>query len=171
MKKILSLGLALTMMFGILAGCSKAPAAKSAEELTKLYNDAIVANGGEMVEYNPPFTGFVEEDGSAFMLTEMFKLKAEDVKALAASGSMMMVHAFGIVAVMPAEGKEAAVKESLQAFIDQQKQAFEFYLPDQYDNAKNAKLETLSDGTVLMVMCAEQDQVFNAIKAAIEGAY
>ena len=65
MKKILSLGLALTLMLGMMTGCAKkAPAAKTAEELTTLYQTAIVANGGEMVEYNPPFTGFVEEDGS-----------------------------------------------------------------------------------------------------------
>ena len=55
--------------------------------------------------------------------------------------------------------------------IDLQLQNFEFYLADQYDVAKAAKLETLSDGTILMVMCEGSDTVFNAIKTAIEGAY
>lgn len=171
MKKILSLGLALTLVLGMLAGCSKAPAAKTAEELTTLYNTSITANGGEMVQYNPPFTAFKEEDGSEFMLTEMFKLKKDDVKALAVSGSMMNVKAYGIAAVMPAEGKEQAVKDALQSYIDFQKQTFETYLPDQRDIANAAKLETLSDGTILMVMCEGQDTVFNGIKTAIEGAY
>ena len=163
MKKILSLGLALTLVLGMMTACAKkAPAAKTAEELTTLYQTAIVANGGEMVEYNPPFTGFVEEDGSQFMLNEMFKLQKEDVKALAVSASMMNVKAYGIAAIMPAEGKAETVKAALQAFIDLQQQSFEYYLVDQYEVAKAAKLETLSDGTILMVMCEGQDTVFNA---------
>jgi F0F1-type ATP synthase membrane subunit a len=107
----------------------------------------------------------------AAMYLEMLGLVASDVSAFSATTSMMMVHAFGIAAVMPAEGKTEAVKEGLQNFINLKQQAFEFYLPDQYDNAKNAKLEVLADGTVLMVMCAGQDEVFNGIKTAIEGAY
>ena len=39
---------------------------------------------------------------------------------------------------------------------------------DQYEVASNAKLETLEDGTVLMVMCENQDTVFDAIAAAIQ---
>ena len=171
MKKILSLGLALTMMLSVLVGCSKAPAAKTAEELTTLYNNAIVSAGGEMVQYNPPFTAAKEDDGTAFMLSEMFKLNAADMKAFAISASMMNVKAFGIAAVMPADGKAEAVKAALQGFIDLQKQNFERYLADQYDVAKAAKLETLSDGTILMVMCEGQDEVFNSIKTAVEGAY
>ncbi len=34
--------------------------------------------------------------------------------------------------------------------------------------AESARLETLSDGTVLMVMCQDQDTVFDAISKAIE---
>ena len=102
------------------------------------------------------------------MMLELMGLTAEDVTAYAISTSMMMVHAYGIAAIMPAEGKEETVNNGLKAFIEQKQQAFEMYLPDQYENAKNAKLETLADGTVLMVMTAEQDTVFDAIKAAIE---
>ena len=60
-----------------------------------------------------------------------------------------------------------AVKEGLQAYIDRQQQNFEMYLQDQYEVAKNARLETLEDGTVLMVMCEDQDSVFEAISDAI----
>ena len=81
---------------------------------------------------------------------------------------MMNVKAYGIAAVMPAEGKEEAVKEGLQGFIDRQKSSFETYLADQYAVAESARLETLEDGTVLMVMCEDQDTVFDGIRAAIE---
>lgn len=175
-KKGLYIALGLVAVVAIVLGVKafsgpKAPAEKSAEELITLYNTSITANGGEMVQYNPVITAAKEEDGSAFMLSEMFKLNAEDMKAFAISASMMNVKAYGIAAVMPAEGKAEAVKAALQGFIDLQKQNFEFYLADQYDVAKAAKLETLSDGTILMVMCEGQDTVFNGIKTAIEGAY
>ena len=42
------------------------------------------------------------------------------------------------------------------------------YLPDQYDIALAAKLDTLSDGTILLVMCEDQDGVFDRIRAVIE---
>ena len=43
-------------------------------------------------------------------------------------------------------------------------------LADQYEVALNAKLETLDDGTIVMVMCEGQDEVFDAIVSAIEAA-
>ena len=41
---------------------------------------------------------------------------------------------------------------------------------DQYEIASNARLETLEDGTILLVMCEDQDAVFDAIRDTIEGA-
>ena len=112
MKKIFALGLALTMILSMLAGCSKTLPAKTPEELNKLYTDAITANGGEMVEYNPAVDGTIEPEMAAMYL-EMMGLVPADVTAFSFSTSMMMVHAFGIAAVMPAEGKTDAVKEGL----------------------------------------------------------
>ena len=57
----------------------------------------------------------------------------------------------------------------VQGVIDLQQMNFEMYLPDQYDIACNAKLETLEDGTILMVMSPDQDQIFESIKTAILG--
>ena len=73
-------------------------------------------------------------------------------------------------AIYPAAGKSDAVLEGLNAFIDRQKQSFEQYLADQYEIASNARLETLEDGTILLVMCEDQDAVFDAIRDTIEGA-
>ena len=81
---------------------------------------------------------------------------------------MMNVQAYGVAAVYPAEGKDEAVRAGLQGFIDRQKQSFELYLADQYEIASNARLETLSDGTIVLVMCADQDTVFQSMRERIE---
>ena len=169
MKKTFAAAMALSML--ALAGCSNQPsnnayAPKTPEELTTLYADAITANGGEMVEYNPVISEFNEETA---MFMEMLGLEADEVTACGVSTSMMMVKAYGIAAVMPAEGEHDDVVEDLQAFIDLKQSQFEFYLPDQYEISLNARLETLEDGTVLMVMTEDQDTVFENISKTILG--
>ena len=171
MKKMFALAVAAVMALTLLAGCSgganggSSAGTKTPEELKTLYTDAITANGGEMVEYNPVFSEATEENA---MLLEMMGLKEEDMTAFAVSVSMMNVKAYGIAAVMPAEGKTEAVREALQGFIDQKQMEFEFYLADQYEVAQNAKLETLEDGPVLMVMGEGSDEMFSAFSAAIQ---
>ena len=113
------------------------------------------------------FTEVSEEDMSAMILQNL-GLLVEDMKAFAISASAMNVQAYCIAAVMPAEGKTDAVTQALQGYIDSQKASFEQYLVDQYEVASSAKLETLGDGTVLMVMCQDQDTVFDAISNAIQ---
>lgn len=167
MKKTFAAAMALSML--ALAGCSNqsnASTPKTPEELTTLYTDAITANGGEMVEYNPVISEFNEETA---MFMEMFGLEADEVTACGISTSMMMVKAYGIAAVMPAEGEHDDVVEDLQAFIDLKQTQFEHYLPDQYEITLNARLETLEDGTVLMVMAEDQDTIFENISKTILG--
>lgn len=168
MKKTFAAAMALAML--ALDGCSNQSSnpstAKTPEELTTLYADAITANGGEMVEYNPVVSEFNEETA---MIMEMMGLEADEVTALGVSTAMMNTKAYGIAAVMPAEGEHDGVVEDLQAFIDLKQTQFEFYLPDQYEISLNARLETLQDGTVLMVMTEDQDTVFENISKAILG--
>lgn len=167
MKRLWMLTLNLTLAVGLLAGCGgTASTEKTPEELTTLYQDAITQNGGEMVEYNPVISQVQEGDQSQVVLDSL-GLTAEDMKAFGISMSMMNVKAYGIAAIMPTQGKEDTVTQALQDFIDRQQQNFELYLQDQYEVAKNARLETLQDGTVLMVMCEDQDSVFDAISGAI----
>ncbi len=52
--------------------------------------------------------------------------------------------------------------------MEAQKSSFEFNLEEQVDIAANATLETLDDGTLVLVMCQGQDEVFDSIKAALE---
>lgn len=173
MKKLIALALAAALSLSVLTGCggSKKPAAqasKTPEELVELYTKAITDNGGEDVEYNPVITEFKAEDGSDYM-AEAMGIKAEDLKAFGISASMMNISAYAIAAVMPAEGKDADVKAVLDAYVAQKQGEFEHYLPDQYEITKNAKVETLDDGTILMVMCENSDKVFEGISNAILG--
>lgn len=155
MKKMIALLAAALTLTAVLTACGQKQESRTPEELTQVYADALTENGGEMVEYNPVISKVDSEDPVSAMILESMGLKEEDMTAFGVSGSMMNVKAYGIAAVMPAEGKEEAVKEGLQGFIDRQKSSFETYLADQYAVAESARLETLEDGTVLMVMCED----------------
>ena len=174
MKKFIALLLSAIMVLGLLAGCggSAEPEATPAPELTaeeraELYKTAI--EGARPAEENESFPIYNALEGDGELLLGILGLTGEDVEAFAMSISMMNVHAYGIAAMKPAEGKEETVKNGLQSFIDTQKANFEFYLADQYEIAKAAKLDTLSDGTILMVLCADSENVYNSIASAIEG--
>lgn len=161
----------LLLSLALLAGCGgrEAGPALTAEERTQLYKTAIEnARDAETNEAMPVLT-----DGDGEQLTlylDLLGLNADDMEAFALSASLMNVRAYGIAAVYPADGRESAVKEGLEGFIDRQMQSFEQYLADQYDVASKARLEILTDGTVLLVMCQDQDTVYDAIRETIEGA-
>ena len=161
----------LLLSLALLAGCGgrEAGPALTAEERTQLYKTAIEnARDAETNEAMPVLT-----DGDGEQLTlylDLLGLNADDMEAFALSASLMNVRAYGIAAVYPADGRETAVKEGLEGFIDRQMQSFEQYLADQYDVASKARLETLTDGTVLLVMCQDQDTVYDDIRETIEGA-
>lgn len=165
MKRFFSL---ILLPILLLTGCSSAPESQlTAQERTELYRSAIQnARDQDANDAFPIITS--AEDDTPPLLLDLMGLSAEDMSAFAISASAMNVKAYGIAAVYPAEGKDEAVKEALRGFVDRQKQNFEQYLADQYDIANNARLETLEDGTILLVMCEGQDEVFTAIRSAIE---
>ena len=106
----------------------------------------------------------------ADFILPMLGITAENTSSFAVAVSAMNVRAYGIAAVMPAAGEDEAVLEGLNSFIENQRQSFEQYLADQYEVAKNARLETLEDGTLLLVMSEGQDALFDAIRDSIEKA-
>lgn len=172
MKRVLPLLLALTLA---LSACAKKEEAKpgadkTPEEYATAYDQAIrAARSDEMNEYFPVTTnqgGFPDatEEEMTFALLGCAK---EDVDAYAVSLSLMNVNAYAIVAAKPAQGKEDTVKTGLENYVEAQKASFENYLEDQHEIAASAKLETLDDGTVLLVMCEGQDTVFDTVKAAL----
>lgn len=167
MKRLISLALAAAVL--ALSSCTKSGAAEmTAQERAELYTTAIT--GARSQEENEAMSVLTNTQGEdRELIFQVLGLAEEDMEAYAISVSLVNIRAYGIAAILPAQGREEAVKEGLQAFIDTQKMNFEFYLADQYEVAENARLETLSDGTVLMVMCQDQDTVYDAVSQGIEG--
>lgn len=164
---ILTLPLAALVL---LAGCGKQGETRpelTAAQRTQLYRTAIEgARDQEVNDAVAIVTSAGEDQGQAVF--DVLGLKAEQVEACALSVSLMNVKAYAVAAVCPADGWEEAVREGLNDFIVRQKESFQTYLPDQYEIASKARLETLKDGTVLLVMCEDQDRVFEAVRAAVE---
>ena len=151
-------------------GAEPSPSASPASQgLAETYRSAIEgARDQELNGAYPVVTDLEDEQNLPYL--DLLGLDPADCEAAALSVSLMNVKAYGIAAVRPAEGKGDKVYEDLKGFISRQMQSFQQYLADQYDVASHTRLETLADGTVLLVMCEDQDQVFNAIRSAIEGA-
>ena len=169
MRQITSLALAALLTLS-LAGCGGKSAQTqdlSPEERTALYQNAI--EGARDQETNEAVPVVISEDGDmASLILPMLGITAENTTSYAAAVSAMNVRAYGVAAVMPASGKEDEVRDGLEHFVESQQQSFEQYLADQYEIAKNARLETLADGTLLLVMCPDQDAVFDSIRDTIE---
>lgn len=170
MKKILTLALTAVLLLAALAGCTggKDTAKQlTPEERTTLYKTAIEsARDAETNEFMPIITS--ADDESAALLFDLMGVSADDMSAFAISASAVNIRAYGVAAIYPAADKADTVKKALEGFVDLQKQNFQQYLVDQYEVASNAKLETLEDGTLLLVMSEGQDAIFDAIKTAVE---
>lgn len=145
------------------APATEAPATEA--PVTNALGDAITAARTD--EDNEAYPVFCDKDAIEDMYYQVVGFTASDVDEIAMSVSLINIKAYGIVVVKPAEGCADTVKAGLQAFIDTQCANFETYLADQYEIAKNAKLETLEDGTIVMVMCENADSVYESIVASL----
>lgn len=168
MKKSLILVLVFALALAAFAGCGAKPAEDnstglSPEEQSALYAEAIENAQDE----ESGFSVMTPEDEIPELMYTFLGFEPEDAEALALSVSLVNIKAYGIVLVKPAEGKKDAIKTGLQSFIDNQKQSFDHYLPDQFAIAESARLETLKDGSLLMVMTPNVDTVFESISAAL----
>ena len=179
MKRTIAIALAAMMALALFAACGtvnvaarmETPSAEpemTADERAALYADAITAARDD--ESNEAYGVMKTGDEIGEMYYQVLGFTAEDAEAMAMSVSLINIKAYGIAVVMPAEGSEESVRSGLENFISSQQASFEHYLADQYEVALNAKLETLDDGTIVMVMCEGQDEVFDAIVSAIEAA-
>ena len=190
MKKIIAATLCIAMCLALLSACctqnqtdpsdepitsqepSDIPEASDTpedtdtpEESTSALADAITAARSD--EENEAYAVMSDKDAIEDMYYTSVGFTAADVDEIAMSISLINVKAYGIVVVKPAEGCEETVKAGLRSFIDTQCKNFENYLADQYEIAKNAKLETLEDGTIVMVICENADTVYESIVSAL----
>ncbi len=170
--------LALIMVCFVLVGCTTEPAeeatSRTPEEQAMVYASAIeTARSEEENQAYPTMIHPVEtnaEGTSTQPIFDLLGLSQDDVSACALSLSLMNTQAYAIALVHPAEGKEDAIVAGLEAYVDMQVQSFDQYLIDQYEIASNAKVGVLSDGTVVMALCPEQDQVYESIESALANA-
>lgn len=172
MKRMLSLSLSALLLLSALVGCggsqdASGTATKTPEEYTEAYKTAIEAARDDELNQSVPVVTSTEDETAALVLP-LIGVTDENTDAFAVAISPMNVKAYGVAAILPAEGKSEEVLESVNAFVDQQKQSFQQYLVDQYDIANAAKVETLEDGTILLVMCEDQDTVLDSIKTSLE---
>ena len=172
MKRMLSLSLSALLLLSALAGCGSKDAgttSRTPEEATEAYQTAIEsARDAGLSEAYPVVTS--TEDDMAALVLPLIGVTDENTAAFAVAISPMNVKAYGVAAILPAEGKSEEVLEGVNGFVDQQKQNFQQYLIDQYDIANAAKVETLDDGTILLVMCEDQDTVLESIKTSLNAA-
>ncbi|MCI8828157.1 MAG: DUF4358 domain-containing protein [Ruminiclostridium sp.] len=163
MKQRILFPLLLALLLPLLSACGGGgtPAADhSPEDLAAAIQGARDAEENQVF---PILTTFEDE-----YIFSLLSLSEADVSACAVSVSPMNVRAYGIALVVPAEGKADTVLAGLQGFIDLQQQNFEHYLPDQYDIAKNAVLETFPNGTILLAMCQDSGSLAANIRAALQ---
>ena len=169
MKKLMNLFLSALVLVTALSACgssAKQEVERTAEEWNALYAQAITESRTE--EFNEYYPILDPADTEMYeMSLATMGLSAGDMAAGAISMSLMNTQAYAVAAIRPAEGKEETVTAALQTYVDNTRNSFEFYLPEPFEVASNARLETLEDGTVLLVMCQDQDTVFESISAAI----
>ena len=153
----------------LLTACST-PSPKPAlsyEERIDLYETAIESARDRTANEAFPLIDDADDD-TAQAVFDSLNLSEEDMSAYVISAPLMSTKAYAVAAIYPAAGKDDAILESLRRYVSSQQHSFKNDLPDQYKIAVDTRLETLGDGTVLLVMCKDQNAIFNAIRNTIE---
>lgn len=166
-------------------GTAPAPNARTPEELAARYEAALkAAQSGN--EYAPFIltnvsdyhfliaegleADFTEEEWKSqfedykSILFQLTGLDPADMQAYAMAINLMNISVDAVALIMPAAGREQAVTDALKTYVAQVQQSFENYLPGPYEIAKQAKIETLADGTLVLVMCEDGSSVLETIK-------
>ena len=123
----------------------------------------FTAQYGYSAEYEPDQLSDEIEN----MMMPLLGLEDGMYDDFAASVSGMMVKAYGVAIVKPAEGKTQDVVDAMNAYVQGQQQAMEHYLEDQYEIASAAQVVTVPTGEVVMVCCEDSDIVLENIKKAL----
>lgn len=168
MKKLFATALTLLLLTGC-ADSGNEQDSMSADARTQLYQSAISQARDEQTNQNRPIITS-DQDAQADVVFAALGLQPEDLSAYAISLSLTDASAYTVAAFYPAPEREDAVLEGLDNYVDGQKTGFVYSLTDQYKIAINTRTEILEDGTILLVMCPDQDTIFDAVRDQIEGA-
>lgn len=96
-----------------------------------------------------------------------FGLVEDDYDKYALSISAIITKAYGVMIILPKEGQEEAVLAQVNAFVQQQQNAMQNYLQDQYEIAKNAIVKTAPTGEVLLALCEDAPTVMAAMEEGL----
>ena len=132
----------------------------------------IGAKAGESAGYTYVPSSMENDPQAAAQMADMvmqtLTLTPDQLQQYAFSISLINVKAYGVGVFVPAEGQTDAVKAALEDFVTNQQKSFENYLADQYEIAKQAKVEVLPTGEVVLVMCENSSEAFSTIEAALQ---
>lgn len=158
------IGLMLAFALALaLAGCgSGASSGAAPKDYAQILRDA---RSDELNEAYEVVTG--SDENSATVL-EWLAIDADAVEQYAVSVSFMNTQAYAVMIIQPKEGRAEEIKTALQDHIQRQSDSFEFYLEDQYTIAKDAKLETMPSGEIVLVMCQDAPAVLESIQNALK---
>lgn len=183
MKKCTAALAALALCLG-LAGCGAASSSASqtqpvdytqaivdARSDTDNERDILAAKAGEDAAYthNPQEIPAEEAAPQAEMVLMTLGLEPAQLDEYACSVSLMNVQAYAVGIFRPAEGEAEAVQAALETYVSSIQQAFQNYLPDQYEIAKGAKVQTLGTGEVVLALCEDASGVLSAIEDRLAG--
>ncbi|MEF9865856.1 MAG: DUF4358 domain-containing protein [Oscillospiraceae bacterium] len=163
MKKLISAFMAATLAL-CLTACAGAPASEGEpKDYQKVITDTRVA--GEDSAFEIVADKSADMADSAF---SMLSIDAADVDKFAISCSFLNVNAYCVAIIKPTSGKETAIKDALQSYVDLQKKNMENYLPEQFAIADAAVVKTLKSGEVILVMCKDSETVAKDIEKALK---
>lgn len=141
--------------------------ARSSEDNEVL--EVLTGKKGESASYghNPNDVDSAEADSAAEMVFTTLNIKPEDLEEYAFSISLVNIKAYAVGIFKPVSEKAQEVKNALEEYLKNTQNMFERYLEDQYEIAKDAKLKELSDGTILLVMSENSNEVLSKIEKAL----
>lgn len=158
MKKIISIVLIIFACTALFVGCG------DKQEQKNYTNDELISAitncKNEMVEYNPALSYDDETTDPIFELNGFTK---DNYEAGAMSISLINIHAYAIAIAQPVQDKADDVFSEFESYVQKTQESFEQYLPDQYEIAKDAIVEKLDNGLVIMVMCDNSQETYDNI--------
>ncbi|MGD9560201.1 MAG: DUF4358 domain-containing protein [Oscillospiraceae bacterium] len=166
MRKI-SMLVCVLFVFGLLAGCGGTSATGSDKD----YREVLEASRPAELNELAMFAVTTGPDDQLYdqIFSESFGFVEADMQRYAISLGLIITQAYGVAIILPAEGKQQAVLDQVNGFIEMQRKAQENYLQDQYAIALAAKVETAETGEVLMAMCEDSETVMEKMLEGLKG--